>query len=142
MSELALLELCVWREARGEGFNGKRGVAHVILNRTKVASWWNHHVKGSIARVILHPYQFSSFNLADINSDKWPADDDLDFGECVGAAALVSGGTDEDNTDGATHYFDVSISWPTAWGEESAYNNTLNIGRLRFWKLQQSGAST
>src|SRR5205814_8949474 len=97
MSDLGLLELAIWREARGEGFNGKRGVAHVILNRTEVGTWWNHHIPSSVAHVVLQPYQFSSFNVGDVNADKWPADDDLDFSECVGAAALVSSGSDEDN---------------------------------------------
>src|SRR5450755_941272 len=33
LSPLDLMKLCVWREARGEGILGKRGVAQVIQNR-------------------------------------------------------------------------------------------------------------
>lgn len=136
LSDLTLMQLCVWREARGEGYDGKRGVAHVIRNRTLVPSWWNRHIPGSVACVVLQPFQFSSFNPTDPNADKWPADDDPSFAECCAAALAVWQGTDEDNTDGATYYYDTSISWPSAWGDQSKYVNTLDLGRLRFWKLK------
>lgn len=134
MSDLALLQLAIWREARGESYDGKRGVAHVIVNRSTVSSWWNHHVAGSVAKVILQPYQFSSFNRGDPNETKWPPDVDGAFAECCAVALAVTGGSDADLTNGATYYYDTSIEWPEAWGTQSEYENTLNIGRLRFWK--------
>jgi N-acetylmuramoyl-L-alanine amidase len=136
LSDLVLMELCIWREARGEGFDGKRAVAHVIRNRTMKAEWWNRHIAGSVACVVLQPWQFSSFNPTDPNADKWPDDADPSFVECCAAALPTWQGTDSDNTDGATHYYDTSIDWPHAWGDQSKYENTLNIGRLRFWKLK------
>ena len=141
MSDLALLQLAIWREARGEPYDGKRGVAHVITNRSLVASWWNGHTVGQVGNVVLHPYQFSSFNVADPNADKWPADDDPSFAECCAVSLSVMGGSDPDNTDGATYYYDTSIDWPEAWGPQANYVNTLNVGRLRFWKqrLVESG---
>lgn len=140
LSDLALLELCIWREARGEGFDGKRGVAHVICNRSKVAKWWNGRVPNSISRVVLQPYQFSSFNPGDPNADKWPAENDADFPECATAATLVWLSHDPDNTAGATYYHDTSIGWPQSWGSQLFYDNTLNVGRLKFYRLRQQPA--
>ncbi len=134
MSDLALLQLCLWREARGEIHDAKRGVAHVIVNRSMKASWWNHHHSGNLGSVILYPYQFSSFNPGDPNEKKWPQDDDPDFRDCCAVASAVTSGSDQDNTAGATYYYDTSISWPEAWGKQEAYVNTANIGRLKFWK--------
>lgn len=63
LSELELLTLCLYGEARGEGLDGMLAVGSVVLNRTKSPSWWGHDVKS----VILKPYQFSCFNKADSN---------------------------------------------------------------------------
>jgi spore germination cell wall hydrolase CwlJ-like protein len=134
LSDLALLELCCWREARGEQFDGQRGVCHVIRNRSLVPSWWNGHIAGSLSRVILQKYQFSSFNPGDPNETKWPADDDPAFAECCAAAMPVYLGYDEDNTAGACWYYDTSIGWPKAWGDQNLYVQTLAVGRLLFWK--------
>ena len=134
MSDLALLQLAIWREARGEPYDGKRGVAHVIANRAAIPLWWNQHTSGKLSAVVLHPYQFSSFNVSDPNADKWPVDGDTSFADCCAAALGVMGGSDADNTDGATYYYDTSIDWPEAWGPQANYVNTLNVGRLRFWK--------
>jgi hypothetical protein len=132
LSDLTLLELCVWREARGEGFDGKRGVAHVVRNRVYGGvHWWGRDWHS----VILHPWQFSSFNASDPNSNQWPGDADPSWAECCAASIPIYNGTDEDLTLGATFYFDVSIDWPASWGPQANYENTLNLGRLRFWKL-------
>jgi hypothetical protein len=133
LSDLDILALAVWREARGEQSAGQRAVAHVIRNRTLVATWWNGNRKGSYHAVILQPYQFSSFNPGDPNADKWPSND-LSFTSCREAALWVPCGMDPDNTDGATSYYDISITFPAAWGPEADWINTANYGRLRFWK--------
>ena len=134
MSDLQLLELCIWREARGEVYDGKRGVAHVIVNRSRKPNWWNYRQSGILANVILYPYQFSSFNPTDLNQGKWPADGDPSWAECCAVALAVTNGSDEDNTDGALYYFDSSIDFPVAWGNPSDYIETLDVGHLRFFK--------
>ena len=48
---------------------------------------------------------------------------------------MVLGGT-TDPTEGAQYYYDNSISWPKAWGKESEYVNTLNVGRLKFYRFK------
>jgi spore germination cell wall hydrolase CwlJ-like protein len=135
MGGLDLLSLCVWREARGEPAEGQRGVAWVVKNRTLKSSWWNGHNEQNYHAVILQPFQFSSFNSQDTQSQRWPRDDDPSFVDCKTAAEGVYTGTDtEDPTAGATSYYDTSISWPAAWGYEADYVNTLNVGRLKFYK--------
>ena len=131
LSDLTLLALCCYREARGESFDGKRAVCHVIKNRTLKPSWWGHDWQS----VILKPFQFSSFNPDDINNEVWPKDESPAWAECMAAASAIHSGMDEDLTEGATYYYDTSIQWPKAWGSPSCYANTLNIGRLRFYKL-------
>ena len=131
LTDLELLTLCVWREARGEGMLGKRGVAHVVCNRVKRPCWWGHTVK----QVILHPEQFSSFNMRDPNSSKWPTDVEPAGEDSEMAASLVLGGTDDDPTKGATHYHDISIEFPErSWGLRSKFEETLEVGRLKFYR--------
>ena len=92
MSDRDLLRLCIWREARGEIYMAKRGVAHVVHNRSLTAAWWNHHMAHILANVILYPYQFSSFNPRDPNETKWPEDDDPAFVDATRIAdALIAG---------------------------------------------------
>jgi N-acetylmuramoyl-L-alanine amidase len=130
LSALDLMKLCVWREARGEGILGKRGVAHVIQNRADDPSWWGHDIRS----VILKPWQFSSFNAADPNSDKWPADGDPSFQDCEQICEAVEARKDEDITAGATSYYDISIP-PPAWAADGSNVLTLSVGRLQFYKL-------
>ena len=125
------MALCIWREARGEQIDGKRGVGHVIQNRADKPCWWGNDVRS----VILKPWQFSSFNANDPNSERWPDIDDSSWTDSLYVASAILLGGDMDVTDGATHYYDSSIGWPKAWGNRSEYINTVNIGRLHFWKL-------
>jgi hypothetical protein len=134
LSDLNLLGLCVWREAQDQPAEGMRAVAHVVRNRTFRPSWWNSRIAGSYRNVILKPYQFSSFNIGDPNEKKWPADDDPSWILVQETVLWVPCGVDQDNTDGAVMYHDTSIGWPTSWGNEADFLNTLNVGRMRFYK--------
>lgn len=127
LSDIDLLALCVWREARGEGPIGQRGVAHTIQNRAAEPSWWGHDVRG----VILCPRQFSSFNADDPNADKFPNPADQGYQSIDAMCRAVLGGTDEDVTAGAQWYIDSSIS-PPAWA--SKLEVSLQIGRLTFYR--------
>src|SRR5277367_6025012 len=108
LSDLELCSLCVWREARGEGLLGKRGVAHVIKNRADAPGWWGT----SISQVILHPFQFSSFLESDPNSGKWPEDNDPSYSDSLTVSEDVLVNGDEDITNGATSYFSTDIPTP------------------------------
>jgi spore germination cell wall hydrolase CwlJ-like protein len=126
LSDLDLCALCIWRESRGEGILGKRGVAHVIKNRASEGFGY------SISHVILKPYQFSSFNASDPNSDKWPGDADHSWLDCQQVAQDVLEGNDEDITAGATFYFSPPlVAAPHAWGPVEV---VLKVGNLTFCK--------
>ena len=127
LSELEILSLCVWREARGEGLLGKRGVAHVVWNRVARPSWWGN----SIHSVILCPFQFSSFNEGDPNSSKWPEDADPAYSDSLTVCEDVLLNGDEDITGGSTSYYDISIPAPY-WTAKMTF--TIAIGRFRFFK--------
>jgi spore germination cell wall hydrolase CwlJ-like protein len=137
LSALDLMKLCVWREARDEGILGKRGVAHVIQNRANHPSWWGHDIRS----VILKSWQFSSFRATDPNSKKWPAQGDPSFQDCKNICEAVAAGNDEDITDGATSYYDISIP-PPAWASDGSNVLTLSVGHLRFYKLAPPAAVT
>jgi spore germination cell wall hydrolase CwlJ-like protein len=123
--------LCVWREARGETYQAKLAVAAVILNRTKdSARRWSK----TLHKVVLQKYQFSSFNVGDPNATRFPAQgtsqDWFEFEDCQKAVAEAQAGNDP--TNGANHYFDISIDFP-AWADSDKH--TISIGRLKFYKL-------
>lgn len=130
LSELDLSALCIWREARGEGELGRRGVGWVVQNRANNPMWWGHDAR----TVILKPWQFSSFNPKDPNADHWPGDADRSWLECQQIASAIMNNSDTDITDGATHYHDISMDWPVAWGDQAQYQHMLDVGRLRFYK--------
>jgi hypothetical protein len=109
---------------------------HTAVNRSLAPAWWNHGVAHDLQRVILYPYQFSSFNPGDPNETKWPADDDQPFVQCCLIANRIMSGIDIDNTSGATNYFDHSIEWPTAWGSQDDWIETIDLGAFRFFKLR------
>jgi spore germination cell wall hydrolase CwlJ-like protein len=122
-----LLKLATWREARGEGVLGKRGVTHSIMNRVALPRWWGT----DIPSVVLCKNQFSSFNPGDPNGDKWPSDTDPSFVDCSEICDAVLAGTDDDITDGATNYYDISIP-PPFWA--ASMQLTLAVGRFRFYR--------
>lgn len=123
-----LLALCIYREARGEGLLGKRGVAWTVLNRVKRPSWWGT----TIREVILHKWQFSSFNEDDPNSDVWPRDTDPVWVDCVDEAGTAISGESQDPTSGAVYYFSPPLTIPPhAWGNVQVL---IKIGNLTFCK--------
>jgi len=131
--EFALLALCIWREARGEGFQAKRAVGHVIRNRVMdpSKSWFS----GDWEKVILQPFQFSSFNPGDPNAAKFPGDPKTTPGwqECLDAAEDVYSGLMSDPTNGATHYFDKSLKDnPPKWAATAQFK--VQIGNMYFYK--------
>ena len=127
--QFGLLPLCVWREARNQDHATKVAVAWTIRNRTSRPMWWGRDYPS----VILKPWQYSSFNAADPNSQKFPRADDPSFEDCLIAAEAVFTGTTEDPTGGATHYYDRSLdSKPPTWA--NSMTRTADIGAFHFYK--------
>ena len=137
LSDAEILTLCCWREARGEPLDVKIAQCWSVKNRVLHPGWWGHDWHS----VILKPWQYSSFNRNDPNEKKWPPDDPNDQEYESGqqaqqAAEAAMAETTPDPTDGATNYYDTSIEFPKAWGSEAEWENTLTLGRLRFWKMR------
>lgn len=127
LDDAHLLALCIYREARGEGFLGKRGVGCTVRNRVNAQTYFGHDYRS----VILRPYQFSSFNSNDPNSTVWPIDGNEAWMESLVESNNVLGGID-DVTNGAVFYFSPPlVAPPHAWGAVIA---TAHIGNLEFYK--------
>lgn len=94
----------IWGEARGEGDEGMKAVAHVLLNRLKLGRWGK-----TMGSVCLWPWQFSCWNVQDPNRPKMLGFHAMDLELGPPAAALAMAVTDDeqgvDPTGGATFYF-------------------------------------
>lgn len=125
--------LAVWREARGEPFHGKVGVANVIRNRAADAK--NRWPK-SEDLVALQPRQFSCFNMGDPNSVLFPRSNvkpEWDaWLECVNAVGEAKAGNDP--TDGSNHYHAIPDGKPfPAWADPA--KEVRKLGAHRFYRL-------
>jgi N-acetylmuramoyl-L-alanine amidase len=124
----AVLALVIWREARGEGTEGMRAVAHVIRNRVVAGA----ATPGDWGAVIERKWQFSSLTApGDSQLVQWPAHPDAGFEQAMAIAARVFAGTDQDPTGGASHYCNLSLCHP-AWAQ--TLTETAKIGRHTFFK--------
>jgi len=143
LSELDITALCVWRESRGELLAVRRCVAWSIRNRVSHPRWWNQPQGAHPSlwhATVLKPWQYSSFNHGDPNETRWPASDtDEGWGETRDMVSTAMTEVGLDPSGGATNYFDKSITFPHAWGAEADWENTLNLGRIRFWKEKIHG---
>lgn len=124
----ALLILVAWREARGDGRDAMRAVAHVIANRVKAnnSSWVTE---------ICKPKQFSSMTVCgDTQTVIWPLEKDV-----INVYAMLSkvyDGTDPDNTGGALFYANEPNVGP-GWYRENIIDNpahpiTAVVGQQTF----------
>lgn len=130
--QLAILALCVYREARGEPLNGKIAVAKVICNRATDARkrWPSDPVK-----VILAPKQFSSFSSDDPNVNVFPKTaDESAWKDCIAAAACGLAKDRPDPSLGANHYFAHAGGFWPKWAKDMT-KKTAVIGRHTFFKL-------
>ena len=129
LSDFELLCLAVWREASNQPWLGWIGVAHVIKNRVLNGGWWGDTYRA----VILHPYQFSSFNANDPNRNRWPDENEEAWTQIKGACFDVYNGVGiADPTDGATFYWSSPLTVaPHSWGK---IEETFRVGSLHFCK--------
>jgi len=134
-ANLTFLALTVWREARGEPFHGKLGVAFSIMNRVKRPAWWGNDLQG----VVFKRWQYSSMtDPKDPQVTKWPLSGDPAWQECLEVAEMAILGAIPSPVDGADSYFDLSIPAPK-WANEE--NFVCAIGRLRFHDVDKDHES-
>jgi len=115
LSEVDILTLTIYGEARGEPIEGQVAVGNVIANRKK------NNKASTYAEICLAPDQFSCWNENDPNYDilmKYagvfendqnvsPTDKLLD--QCMWVATGIISGVVNDNTDGALNYITVNL---------------------------------
>lgn len=115
----------IYGEARGAGVIDKIAVGAVIRERVLRPGWWGD----SWETVCLAPYQFSCWNEDDPNRPKLDlaySDDHRTFLNCLTVAEyVINHFNDRDaaqifGNSGPfpTHYHDLSIDYPKAWGSE------------------------
>ena len=115
LTDIELLALCLWREARGDGRDGMRAVAHVILNRTHSPNFPH-----SLRDVILAPAAFSSFLSSDPQSLRFPSPQDPSYLVALDVAQTV--GTDPDLTRGAHYYANLHFV-TSGWFQRNILEN-------------------
>jgi len=120
-NEIVLFLMCVYGEARGECFDGMKGVASVILNRVYLSKIWPNNIRD----VILQPKQFSCFNKNDVNRGKLLNPDVVRWIQIVNNIALCYFHFDSRWLKDATHYFSIKIK-PPKWAETLRYVTTID----------------
>lgn len=128
-----LLALCIWREARGESIDTKRGVGWVVMNRCHMAP--AQGFKRSIPENVLHPWAFSSFMEGDLNSLKYPADTDASWHDSRTAAESL--GLVDPTNDAVFYFSRPLIAPPHAWGN---VEHAATIGGLKFYRIPHPNA--
>ena len=129
-TEQMILTRALYGEARGETKDGKIAVGWVIKNRAEHPRWWGN----SYHSVILKPKQFSAFNEDDNNRPlvEEPLLDE-NWYESYEVANQIINNQVNDLTEGADHYYSISISSPY-WADETKF--TTQIGNHKFYRLE------
>ena len=128
-ADITFLALTVWREARGEGSEGKLAVAKCILNRVQKPGWWGK----DIMSVVFKKWQFSSLtDPKDPQLTTWPKSDDKAWIESLDIAEKALTWTTGHPAPGADSYYDISIS-PPKWATDNCF--VKQLGRLRFYNV-------
>lgn len=138
--------LTIHGEARGCTQEGRTAIAHTILNRCRLHSWWGKNVSPypdhSISAVCLKPWQFSCWNADDPNSTLLTnlrakyreAIQDKSCRASLKALIDALDGFVFDHTQGSTHYLTTALHNSTkapAWSSRGDY---IEIGAHRFFK--------
>lgn len=137
-NDLHAMALCVWKEARGEGQDGMRAVAHVIKNRVGTLGFAK-----TIHDAIYGKNQFTSMSVSsDPEFNLIPPPGDIQFAYALALCPSVLSGGDEDITEGAHYYenaatatsgwFGRVIAGPDGFGTE-AHPLTAHIGKQSFF---------
>lgn len=127
-----ILQLTVWREARGADLTAMAAVASTIKNRAKDSRGrWPKTVQG----VCLQPKQFSCFNPDDPNVTKYPFPGNADWEaweRCGQAVKMTDDGWDA--AEGANHYHTIPPDKPKpVWARPTAV--VKQVGTFTFYKL-------
>lgn len=110
---MSYVSLCLWREARGEGEDGIRAVAHVIRNR---ALAWYREEQEPFHRAVFSHGQFTSMSdPSDPQARLFPAEDDPVYQLCKRIAAEVVAGRETSPVGPAFYYANLEHITPGGW---------------------------
>lgn len=113
-AEQAVIAKTLWGEARGEPPEGMQAVASVIERRRQLG--WRK--AKSAAQVCLTPFQFSCWNKDDPNRVRMDAvarQPDAAYERALVLAGHILDGDLDENAEGATHYYALSLRKPPFW---------------------------
>lgn len=123
--QIRILAQTLMGEARGEGYEGMRAVAHVIRNRANSGRFPSDPVS-----VALQPYQFSTWNSGEGGNNPGRFGPGTPgYEDAVRAVEAVFNGNDPDPTGGATHYW-APRGMPGGRDPYWAASETTQYGRL------------
>ncbi|MBF0567084.1 MAG: cell wall hydrolase [Nitrospirae bacterium] len=143
MTSVSLLALCIYCEARGEGLEGQRAVAGVIINRLKGKP---DLYQGTVKNVILHCYQFSwlnpddaefpmACNLADRLKDGVAPHSN--YNDCLAIAReFLAGRQTCDAIKDATLYYNPKVATKPNW-DFSKLELVAHIGNHVFYRERE-----
>lgn len=129
-----LAALCVWREARNQSIDARRGIWWVLQNRVGRPIF-----RPTLIGVVLQPWQFSSFNATDPNVTKFPNPATALDWQAWQEILAIAESPGDDPTDGAVYYesFDPAeldaIRGKDSWF--AADKMTVQIDAVRFYHL-------
>ena len=128
-TDLTILALTVWREARGENYQARLGVAMSVLNRVERPKWWGKNVWD----VCTKKWQYSSLTApGDPQLVLWPTGTDKSWLECVEITREALAGKFQHPFPGADSYHDISIS-SLNWAKQARFCG--QSGRLKFYDV-------
>lgn len=125
--EMDILVQTVWAEARGEGYEGMRAVAEVIINRVLHEKSWGNCVKD----VALQRKQFSCWNARDPNLKKIKKINKNSASYRMAEKAATEALQGSKFTNGATHYHTKRVR--PRWAR--AQKPLAQINRHKFYKI-------
>ncbi len=129
VQDVTFLALVIWREARGEPKEGKTAVGFSIMNRVRRPAWWGD----SVLAVVGKKWQYSSMtDPNDKQLTRWPAEDDLQWRECLRIARDVYESNVGNPAPGADSYFADTIK-PPNWATKEKF--VVKIGHHSFYDI-------
>ena len=129
-AEKELLARAIYGEASDQGDEGMEAVGHVILNRVKGKDWYGN----TITDVILKDKQFTVFNdqeSANYKRMMGATEDDEVYQQALQIAENLILGNLDDNTGGATHYYNPDYASPD-WADSPLMTKLNKIGDHTF----------
>ena len=129
-AEKELLARAIYGEASNQGKEGMQAVGNVIINRVAGKEWYGN----TLTDVILKDKQFSVFNNPEGENYKRMMDateDDEAYQQALEIAESLILGNIDDNTGGATHYYNPDMVHPD-WADSPLMTKLKKIGNHTF----------